>query len=167
MQRRQFFTALGIITVGIGILQLSESKTEVAGMSELESERIEKGFEQLRQMLGGTRPEEVRKQWHQISPDFEGLVLGVLAGQLWTRPELDLRTRSLATIAGLTALGRPRALALNVEMALQNGATRTEVQECILQMAFYAGFPCAWEALQITHEVLQKLDQGSSSQTGL
>lgn len=131
-------------------------------MSELAPERIEKGFEQLRQMLAGNRAEEVRKQWHQISPDFESLVLGVLAGEVWTRPALDLRTRSLATIAGLTALGRPRALALNVEMAIQNGATRTEVQECILQMAFYGGFPCAWEALQVAHEVFQRLDQGSS-----
>jgi len=131
-------------------------------MSELASERIEKGFQQLRQMLAGNRAEEVRKQWHQISPDFESLVLGVLAGEVWTRPALDLRTRSLATIAGLTALGRPRALALNIEMALQNGATRTEVGECILQMAFYAGFPCAWEALQIAHEVFQRLDQHCS-----
>ena len=130
-------------------------------MSELASERIEKGFEQLRQMLAGNRPEEVRKQWHQISPDFESLVLGVLAGEVWTRPGLDLRTRSLATIAGLTALGRPRALALNIEMALQNGATRTEIQESILQMAFYGGFPCAWEALQVAHEVFQRLDQTS------
>jgi len=131
-------------------------------MSELASERIEKGFQQLRQMLSGNRAEEVRKQWHQISPDFESLVLGVLAGEVWTRPALDLRTRSLATIAGLTALGRPRALALNIEMALQNGATRSEVGECILQMAFYAGFPCAWEALQIAHEVFQRLDQNCS-----
>ena len=58
-------------------------------MSELASERIEKGFEQLRQMLAGNRAEEVRKQWHQISPDFESLVLGVLAGEVWTRPGLD------------------------------------------------------------------------------
>ena len=148
--------------VGVEGNQHRESKTEVTRMSELASERIEKGFEQLRKMLPGKRPEEIRNQWHQISPEFEGLVLGVLAGELWTRPGIDLRTRSLATIAGLTALGRPRALALNVEMALQNGATRTEVQECILQMAFYAGFPCAWEALQITHDVFQKMEQVSS-----
>ena len=131
-------------------------------MSESASERIEKGFEQLRRMLAGNRAEEVRNQWHQISPEFEALVLGILAGQVWTRPALDLRTRSLATIAGLTALGRPRALALNIEMALQNGASRTEVEECILQMAFYAGFPCAWEALQIAHEVFQRLNQDPS-----
>jgi alkylhydroperoxidase/carboxymuconolactone decarboxylase family protein YurZ len=131
-------------------------------MSGSPAERIEKGFEQLRKMLPQNRAEEVRKQWHQISPEFESLVLGILAGEVWTRPGLDLRTRSLATISGLTALGRPRALALNIEMALQNGATRTEIQECILQMGFYGGFPCAWEALQIAHEVFHKLDQGSA-----
>jgi 4-carboxymuconolactone decarboxylase len=131
-------------------------------MSGSASERIEKGFEQLRKMLPQNRAEEVRKQWHRISPEFESLVLGILAGEVWTRPGLDLRTRSLATIAGLTALGRPRALALNIKMAVQNGATRTEIQECILQMAFYGGFPCAWEALQIAHEVFQKLDRNPS-----
>ena len=75
--------------------------------------------------------------------------------------KLALVTGGAKGIGRSTALGRPRALALNVEMALQNGATRTEVQECILQMAFYAEFPCAWDALQITHEVFQKLDQAS------
>jgi 4-carboxymuconolactone decarboxylase len=134
-------------------------------MSESAAERIEKGLEQLRKMLPPGRVEEVRKQWQQISPEFESLVLGVLAGEVWTRPGLDLRTRSLTTIAGLTALGRPRALALNIEMALQNGATRTEIQESILQMGFYGGFPCAWEALQIAHEVFQRLDQNSTDRS--
>jgi 4-carboxymuconolactone decarboxylase len=129
-------------------------------MSESGSERIEKGFEQLRQMLAGNRAEEVRNQWHQISPDFESLVLGILAGEVWTRPGLALEPAAWLP-AGFDALGRPRALALNIEMALENGATRTEVEECILQMAFYAGFPCAWEALQIAHEVFQRLDQAS------
>src|SRR5262249_925076 len=102
---------------------------------------------------------EVREQWRQISPDFEAFVLGILAAELWTREEaLDLRTRSLATIAGLTALGRTRALELNIEMALQNGATRREIQESILQMGFYAGFPSAWEGLQIAHEVFRRVE---------
>jgi 4-carboxymuconolactone decarboxylase len=86
--------------------------------------------------------------------------VGVLASELWTRSELDLRTRSLVTIAGLTALGRPRALALNIEMALNNGASRQEIRETILQMAFYAGFPAAWEGFQAADESFRKL-QGS------
>jgi alkylhydroperoxidase/carboxymuconolactone decarboxylase family protein YurZ len=126
-------------------------------MSDLSQERIKKGYEQFIQMLGEARAAEVRSQWHQISPDFENFVLGILAGEVWTRPGLDLRTRSLTTIAGLTALGRPRALALNIEMALRNGASQEEIRETILQMAFYAGFPAAWEGLQTADEVFRRV----------
>ncbi|PYV45561.1 MAG: 4-carboxymuconolactone decarboxylase [Acidobacteria bacterium] len=126
-------------------------------MSDVSQQRVDKGYEQFIQMLGEARAAEVRSQWHRISPEFEKFVLGILAGEVWTRPGLDLRTRSLATIAGLTGLGRPRALALNIEMALRNGASRDEIRETILQMAFYAGFPAAWEGLQTADEVFQKV----------
>ncbi len=115
---------------------------------------VETGFEQFRRMAGDERAKEVRREWRRISPEFEHFVLGVLAGQVWSRPALDLRTRSLVTIAALTALGRPRGLRLNIEMAVKNGATREEIHETILQMAFYAGFPAAWEAFQMASEVL-------------
>lgn len=131
-------------------------------MPEVLPERIQRGFEQLEKMLGATRAEEVRTQWRQISSDFEQFVLGILAGELWTRETLDLRTRSLVTIAGLSALGRTRALALNIEMALRNGASRQEIQEAILQMGFYAGFPSAWEGLQIAKEVFRRVDETGS-----
>jgi 4-carboxymuconolactone decarboxylase len=127
-------------------------------MPEVSAERIQKGFEQLQKMLDAERAEEVRSQWHKISPEFEQFVLGILAGELWTRETLDLRTRSLVTIAGLTALGRTRALTLNIEMALKNGASPQEIQETILQMGFYAGFPSAWEGLQLAHEVFQRVN---------
>ncbi|PYV89343.1 MAG: 4-carboxymuconolactone decarboxylase [Acidobacteria bacterium] len=126
-------------------------------MSDAYQNRVNKGYKQFIQMVGEARAEEIRSHWNQISPAFEKFVLGVLAGEVWTRPELDLRTRSLATVAGLTALGRPRALALNIEMALRNGASRDEIRETILQMAFYAGFPAAWEGLQTADEVFQRL----------
>ena len=92
----------------------------------------------LERMLGSVRAQQIRSQWNQISTEFEQFVVGVLASELWTRSELDLPTRSLVTIAGLTALGKPRALALNIEMALNNGASRQEIRETVLQMAFYA-----------------------------
>ena len=104
-------------------------------MAEVSPERVQKGFEQFCRMVGEARAEEVRRQWHRISPEYEQFVLGVLAGEVWTRQALDLRTRSLVTVAALTALGRTRGLALNIEMALHNGAKREEIQECILQSA--------------------------------
>jgi len=124
-------------------------------MSKMSEERLQRGFEQLEKMLGQERAHQIRSQWSQISGEFEQFVLGSLAAELWTRPGLDLRTRSLVTIAGLAALGRPRALALNIEMALNNGATRQEIRETILQMAFYAGFPAAWEGFQTAAEIFR------------
>ena len=127
-------------------------------MSEISPERIQAGFEQFARMLGTERAEEMRSAWHRISPEFEKFVLGSLAAEMWTRTQLDLRTRSLVTVGGLSALGRSKALALNIEMALTNGATREEVCEAILQMGFYAGFPTAWEGIAAATEVFEQLD---------
>jgi 4-carboxymuconolactone decarboxylase len=114
-----------------------------------------KGTEMLCRMLGEERAREVREAWRKLSPDFAGLVTNFLAGKIWVRPNLDLRTRSLVTIAALAALGRPNGLRLNIEMALNNGATREEIAETLLQMAPYAGFPACWEGLLIADEVFK------------
>jgi 4-carboxymuconolactone decarboxylase len=116
----------------------------------------EKGIDMLRRLLGDERAIEIRTTWAKLSPDFAHFVTSFLAGEIWSRPELDLKTRSLVTIAGLTALGRPNGLRLNIEMALNNGARREEILETLLQMAPYAGFPACWEGLAIADEVFKE-----------
>ncbi len=116
----------------------------------------EKGHAMLRQMLGDRRAREVHLAWQRLSPEFAEFVTDFLAGQIWTRPHLELKTRSLVTIAALTALGRPSALRLNIEMALNNGATKQEILETMLQMAPYAGFPACWEGLLAADEVFRR-----------
>ena len=115
----------------------------------------EKGFETLRQLLGDDRAIEIRAAWAKLSPDFAHFVTNFLAGEIWSRPQLDRKTRSLVTVAALTALGRPNGLRLNIEMALNNGATKEEILETLLQMAPYAGFPACWEGLVVANEVFQ------------
>ncbi len=115
----------------------------------------DKGIEMLCRMLGEERSKEVREAWTKLSPEFASLVTNFLAGEIWSRPNLDLRTRSLVTVAALTALGRPNGLRLNIEMALNNGATKEEIVETLLQMAPYAGFPACWEGLVIADEVFK------------
>src|SRR5690349_9950463 len=112
-----------------------------------------KGLEMLRRMLGEERARDIHRQWSQLSPDFAHLVTSFLAGEIWSRPNLDLKTRGLVTIAALAALGRPSGLRLNIEMALNNGATKEEIIETLLQMAPYAGFPACWEGLLAADEV--------------
>ena len=91
--------------------------------------------------------DETREAWRKISPEFEAYVVEFLAGEIWSRPHLDLQTRSLVTIATLAGLGRPLALELNIRMAIRNGATRQDITETLLQIAPYAGFPAVWDAL--------------------
>ncbi len=116
----------------------------------------EKGIEMLHRMLGKARAKEVRDAWEKMSPDFARIVTDFLAGEIWSRPQLDLKTRSLITVAALTALGRPNGLRLNIEMALNNGATKEEILETLLQMAPYAGFPACWEGLVIADEIFKQ-----------
>jgi 4-carboxymuconolactone decarboxylase len=122
-------------------------------------ERREKGQQLLREMLAGEQADKVRELWRNVSPEFEGYVVEFLAGEIWTRPGLDRRTKSLTTIAALAALGRSLALELNIRFALNNGATRQDIVETFLQIAPYAGFPVAWEGLTVAQKVFREVEQ--------
>jgi 4-carboxymuconolactone decarboxylase len=119
-------------------------------------QRKECGAKLLQQMLGPEQAERTRQAWRQICPDFEEYVVEFLAGEIWSRPQLDLRTRSLTTIAALAALGRTLGLELNIRMALNNGATRQEIVETLLHLAPYAGFPACWEGLALAAKVFRE-----------
>src|SRR5262249_1039749 len=80
------------------------------------SERSERGARLVEKMLGPDQAERVRQAWKQICPDFEKYVIEFLAGEIWSRPQLDLRTRSLVTVAALAATGRALGLELNIRM---------------------------------------------------
>jgi alkylhydroperoxidase/carboxymuconolactone decarboxylase family protein YurZ len=120
------------------------------------AERRERGAQLAQQMMGADLAERVRQTWREICPDFENYVIEFLAGEIWSRPGLDLRTRSLVTIAALAATGRTLGLELNLRMALNNGCTRAEITETLLQLAPYAGFPAAWEALTLADKVFRE-----------
>ena len=124
-------------------------------------ERTQRGAELLDRMLGAEQAEQTREAWREISPDFEGYVVEFLAGEIWSREKLDLRTKSLVTIAAVAAMGRTLALELNIRMALNNGATQQEVVETILHIAPYAGFPAAWEGLAMAANVFR--EEGNSN----
>lgn len=111
-------------------------------------EQVQQGIAQFTQMVGEDRIDALRTRFAEASPEFERAVLGIIGGQIWNRPNLDLRTRSLVSIAALAAQGRVNALALNIEMALNNGATEDEIVETLFQVAIYAGFAAAWDALE-------------------
>jgi 4-carboxymuconolactone decarboxylase len=119
---------------------------------DVEEEAYRRGLKLFRQMAGPAA-ERIRQRWQELAPDFERYVLGFLAGEVWTRPVLDLRTRSLITVAALAGSGHQQGLELNIRMALNNGATRDEVVETLLHLAPYIGFPAAWDALTLAARV--------------
>jgi 4-carboxymuconolactone decarboxylase len=118
-----------------------------------DEQHFENGVSILRRMVGDEEAERVRGGWREISPDLERLILEFVAGRIWTRSALDLKTRSLSTVAALTALGRTSALELNIRMALGNGATKQDVLEVMLHMAPYAGFPAVWDGMKVASRV--------------
>ncbi len=124
---------------------------------------LERGSRLLEKMLGPGDARRVRASWRKLSPEFERYVVTFLSGEIWSRPGLDRRTRSLCTIATLAALGRSNGLALNIRMALRNGATRAEVLETLLHVAPYAGFPAAWDALVLAGRVFAAGGRGSAA----
>ncbi len=120
------------------------------------SQARKQGLKLIEEMLGQERAEQIRQAWTALSPDFERYVVEFLAGEVWSRPGLDRKIKSLCTIAALAALGRPQGLELNIRMALRNGATQQEIIETLLHIAPYAGFPACWEGLTIAYKVFNE-----------
>jgi 4-carboxymuconolactone decarboxylase len=85
------------------------------------------------------------------------LVTATCWNDIWTRPGLDRRTRSLMNLGMLTALNRMHELAAHVRGAIRNGCTITEIQEVLLQTAAYCGAPAALESVRVAQRVLAEL----------
>ena len=129
----------------------------------MDEAQYRKGVEQFAQMVGRDHIAALRQRFAELSPDFERSVMGFIGGEVWTRPGLDLRTRSLCSIAILAALGRVNALELNVRMALNNGASKEEIVESFFQVAIYAGFAAAWDGLTMADQVFRKMEEEHGS----
>ena len=109
-------------------------------------------------MVGEENIESLVSRFRSVCPDFEKEVVSFVGGRIWTRGGIDLKTRSLCSICVLAALGRQNALKLNFKMALRNGAKEQEIFEAIFQVAAYAGFAAAWDALELFCEVVKEKD---------
>src|SRR5918911_3103306 len=94
-------------------------------------------------------PTPARGPFADIVPALQGYTDTVLFGDVWERPGLSKRDRSLITVATLVALYRTNELPFHVKRALENGVTREELVELITHLAFYAGWPTASSAVAI------------------
>jgi 4-carboxymuconolactone decarboxylase len=94
----------------------------------------------------------------KLAPEFFGLVAQFVFGMFWARPNLDLRSRSLCTVAQLAALGKLDELRLHLRGAQNLGIRREELLEVLMQTACYAGVPAAVQALNAAADVLGTKD---------
>ena len=102
------------------------------------------------------QPSRAQQLMGDIAPKLAQLTDDVLFGDIWERPQLSKRDRSLATVSALIALNRPDQLRSHLALARQNGVTQEELVEVITQMAFYTGWPNAVTAIGVAREVFEQ-----------
>ncbi|MDE2514829.1 MAG: carboxymuconolactone decarboxylase family protein [Rhodospirillales bacterium] len=105
------------------------------------------------EVIGAERSEAALAGASDFDRPFQELALKYCWGEIWGRPDLDRRTRSIVNLAALAAMGKPNELKIHVRGALTNGVTRREIQEIFLQICIYAGVPAAGEAFKMAREV--------------
>jgi 4-carboxymuconolactone decarboxylase len=107
-----------------------------------------------RRVLGGAHVERALAAATPFTAPLQQYIIRNAWGDVWQRPGLDLKTRSLITVAMLTALGRQSELATHVRGALNNGATAQEIQEVLLHASIYCGLPAAVDAFRSAAQVV-------------
>ena len=124
----------------------------------MEENRYERGLQKL-QEIDGEAGERVIESLKDIAPDLGRYTIEFPFGDVYSRPGLDLKSREIATVAALTALGNAQPqLKVHIHGALNVGCTREEVVEIMIQMAVYAGFPAALNGIFAAKEVFKERD---------
>jgi 4-carboxymuconolactone decarboxylase len=119
-----------------------------------ESARFEAGLQTRREVLGNDHVDRALAGADEFTRPFQEFVTTQAWNDVWNRPGLDRKTRSIVNLATLTALGRSQELAAHVRGALTNGVTPEEIREIFIQLAGYAGFPAAVEAFRTAQPIV-------------
>jgi 4-carboxymuconolactone decarboxylase len=114
----------------------------------------QQGMEVRREVLGDAHVDRAEAGKDAFTADFQDFITRYAWGDVWARPGLDRRSRSVATLAALVALGADNEIPLHVRGALRNGLSEDEIKEVILHSAVYAGVPRANSAFAIAQKVL-------------
>ena len=123
-----------------------------------EDERYESGLTVRRAVLGDAHVERSLAKRNDFNGEFQALITRYAWGEIWTRPGLPRHTRSLLTIGLMVALNRTDEFKLHVRAAFNNGVTKDEIREVLLQFAIYAGVPAANSAFHQAEEVFAQME---------
>ena len=122
----------------------------------------DKGLEIRREVVGDDYVDRSLAAMDDFNQPLQEYVTKYAWGDVWRRPGLDRRARSILNIGMLTALNRPHELKLHLRGAIRNGLTREEIRECLLQTAVYCGAPAALDAFRTAREVFAEMDAESA-----
>ncbi len=128
---------------------------------EFDTKRFARGLEVRRAVLGADHVDKSLATVTDFMVDFQKLVTEYCWGEVWSRPGLDRKTRSMLNLAMLTALNRPHELALHVRGALNNGLSRDEIKEIMLQACIYCGIPAGLDAFRVAADTFKAADAGT------
>ncbi|MFD4819481.1 4-carboxymuconolactone decarboxylase [Peribacillus butanolivorans] len=117
------------------------------------NERFKAGLEVRREVLGTDYVDNSINNANDFNMDLQKLVTEYCWGEVWTRPGISRKTRSIINIAMITALNRPHELKLHIQGAITNGVTKEEIKEVLLQTAIYCGVPAAIDSFRVAQEV--------------
>jgi 4-carboxymuconolactone decarboxylase len=121
-----------------------------------EDDTYQRGMAVRREVLGDDHVDRAMARTSELTAEFQDLITRYAWGEIWSRPGLDLRTRSCITLTALVALGREQELAMHVHAALRIGITPDEIKEVLLHSAIYCGVPAANTAFAVAQEVLDE-----------
>lgn len=119
----------------------------------------DRGMAVRRSVLGDAHVDRSLERATEFDADFQEFITKTAWGQIWTRPGLDIRTRSMLTIAMLAALGKDGELKLHIRATRNTGVTRDEVKEILMQAAVYAGVPAGNHAMALARAVYAEMDE--------
>ena len=122
-----------------------------------DSQRFERGLAIRKEVLGTDYVEASIRGADEFTRDIQQLVTEYAWGEIWSRPGLSRRDRSLLNLGMITALNRPHELRLHVRGALANGVSKDEIKEVFLQTAVYCGAPAALDAFRVAREVFAEM----------
>ncbi|MBI3145499.1 MAG: carboxymuconolactone decarboxylase family protein [Pseudogulbenkiania sp.] len=126
----------------------------------MSKETFERGLEIRKAVLGEDYVNQALASADELSMPLQQLVTEYCWGTVWAREGLERKTRSLINLGMIAALNRPHELKLHVRGALNNGCSKEEIVEAILQIAIYCGVPAAIDAMRIAREVLNAESAG-------
>lgn len=127
--------------------------TRPAGEGLSDEERYDQGMSVRREVLSNEHVDRAIAGTTELTADFQDFITRVAWGDIWSRPGLDRRSRSVAVITALIAHGHHEELAMHLRAGLRNGLTVDEIREIVLQSAVYSGVPAANTAFRIANEV--------------